>query len=169
MLAYLGGLPGGVQQVAMAPLSDGALEAWVVTADGGLFSTWKVSTDPSAEWAAWFDFLAYRNLPTGVRVQQVAMAPLSNGALEAWAVTSNGGLFATWKVSADPSADWAPWFDMLAYLGALPAGAQQVAVAPLSDGRLAAWVVTTNGRLFSTWKVSTDAGAHWAPWVDFLA
>ena len=166
------GLPGalgpGARQVAVAPLSDGRLEAWVVTPNGRLFSTWKVSTDPNAGWAPWFDFLAYRGaLPAAV--QQVAMAPLPDGRLEAWVVTANGGLFSTWKVSTDPNANWAPWFDFLANRGALPAAVQQVAMARLPDGRLEAWVVTANGGLFSTWKVSTDPNADWAPWFDFLA
>jgi pimeloyl-ACP methyl ester carboxylesterase len=171
-IAYRGSLPNGVgvQQVAMVPLSNGAVESWVVTTNGGLFSTWKVSADPDAEWAPWFDFLAYRGrLPGGVGVQQVAMVPLSNGAVESWVVTTNGGLFSTWKVSADPDAEWAPWFDFLAYRGGLPGGVQQVAMAPMSDGRVAAWAVTTNGRLFSTWKVGTDPSSDWAPWMDFLA
>ena len=167
-LAYRGGLPAAVQQVAMAPLPDGRLEAWVVTENGGLFSTWKVSTDPNADWAPWFNFLADRAaLPAAVR--QVAMGRLPDGRIEAWVVTENGGLFSTWKVSTDPNADWAPWFNFLADRAALPAAVQQVAMAPLPDGRLEAWVVTENGGLFSTWKVSTDPNADWAPWFNFLA
>ena len=166
-LAYRQGLPAAVRQVAMARLPDNRLEAWAVTANGGLFSTWKVSTDPDADWEPWFDFLAYRGLPAAVR--QVAMAPLSDRRLEAWAVTANGGVFSTWKVNTDPDAEWAPWFDFLAYRGGLPAPVQQVAMVPLSDGALEAWAVTADGRLFSTWKVDTDANADWAPWFDFLA
>jgi hypothetical protein len=171
-LAYRPELPAPVSQVAMARLPDDRLEAWAVTTEGGLFSTWKVNTGANADWAPWFDVLAYRSLPAGVPgVQQVAMAPLPDRRLEAWAVTPNGRVFSTWKVTTDPDADWAPWFDFLAYRG-LPAGVpgvRQVAMAPLTDGRLEAWAVTTDGRLFSTWKESTDPNADWVPWFDFLA
>ncbi|MGE5765337.1 MAG: M64 family metallopeptidase [Mycobacterium leprae] len=49
------------------------------------------------------------------------------------------------------------------------AGYPQTAVAPLSDGRLELWATTAAGRLFTTWKVSTDPNADWVPWADFLA
>jgi hypothetical protein len=167
-LAYRPGLPAGAQQIAMAPLSDGRLESWVATANGGLFSTWKLTTDPNADWASWFDFLAYRpGLPAGV--QQVAMAPLSDGRLESWVVTTGGGLFTTWKLTTDPNADWAGWVDFQAEVGALPGGARQVAVAPLPDGRLEVWATTGTGQVFSTWKTTTDPNSAWAPWFDFLA
>ncbi|MBX3668688.1 MAG: hypothetical protein KF778_09835 [Rhodocyclaceae bacterium] len=167
-LAEVGALPGAVTAVAVAPHPDGRLELWAATAQGRLFSTWKLTTDPNADWAPWFDFLAYRGgLPAGV--QQVAMAPLPDGRLEAWAVTANGGLFSTWKLTTDPNADWAPWFDFLAYRKGLPAGVQQVAMAPLPDGRLEGWAVTANGGLFSTWKLDTDPNADWASWSDFLS
>jgi hypothetical protein len=167
-LAYRGGLPAPVRQVAMANLSNGALESWVVTTGGGLYSTWKVSADPGAEWAPWFDFLAYRgSLPSPVR--QVAMGRLSNGALESWVVTADGGLYSTWKESADPAAEWAPWFDFLDYRGSLPSPVRQVAMGRLSNGALESWVVTADGGLYSTWKESADPAAEWAPWFDFLA
>lgn len=167
-LADRGGLPAAVRQVAMAPLPDGRIESWAVTTNGGVFSTWKTSVDSNADWAPWFDFLAYRGaLPAAA--EQVAMARLSDGRLESWVVTANGGLFTTWKTTTDPDAEWAPWVDFLAEVGPLPAGVLQVMAASLPDGRLELWAVTRNGGLFSTWKVSTDPNANWAPWVDFLA
>jgi len=96
------------------------------------------------------------------------MGRLSDGRTEAWAVTADGRVFSTWKLTTDPNADWAPWFDFLANRGALPAPAQHVTMASQSDGRLTAWVVMTNGGVFSTSKVSTDPDADWSSWVDFL-
>jgi hypothetical protein len=158
---------GAVTAAAAGPLPDGRLELWLVTLNGLLFSTWQADGNSRPAWSPWFDFLAYRGgLPAAVR--QVAMAPLSNGALEAWAVTADGGLFSTWKVDADPAAEWSPWFDFLAYRGGLPAAVRQVAMAPLSDGRLAAWVVLANGALFTTSKADTDPAAEWTSWADFL-
>ena len=167
-LAEVGALPGAVTAVAVAPLPDGRLELWAATAQGGLFSTWKLTTDPNADWAPWFDFLAYRGgLPAGV--QQVAMAPLPDGRLEAWVVTANGGLFSTWKLDTDPNADWASWSDFLAEVGPLPRAVTDVAVAPLSDRRLELWASIAQGGIFTTWKLTTDPNADWADWSDFLA
>ncbi|MEH2539201.1 FAD-binding protein [Bradyrhizobium sp. AZCC 1699] len=165
-LAEVGGLPEGVAQVAVAPLSDGRLELWVTGTAGGLFTTWKATTDPNADWVPWEDF------PVGAvsaAARQVAVAPLSDRRLELWVTDGAGGLFTTWKETTDPNAAWAPWVDFLAEVGGLQEGVAQVAVAPLSDGRLELWATGTAGGLFTTWKATTDPNADWAPWVDFLA
>jgi hypothetical protein len=39
-------------------LPDGRLELWVSDGAGGLWSTWKTTTDPNANWSGWADFLA---------------------------------------------------------------------------------------------------------------
>jgi hypothetical protein len=31
---------------------------WASTADGGLFSSWKTTTNPNATWTGWADFIA---------------------------------------------------------------------------------------------------------------
>jgi hypothetical protein len=84
----------------------------VTDAQGGLFTTWKVDTDPNANWATpWYDFLAdVGGLPSGAR--QIAVAPLPDGRLHFWVTDAQGGLFTTWKVDTDPNANWAtPWYD----------------------------------------------------------
>ena len=105
-------------------------------------------------------------LPAGAR--QAAVAPLPDGRLELWVVDASGGLSTTWKVSAQPNANWSPWENFLAEVGALPAGARQVAVATLPDGRLELWVTDASGDLFTTWKVSTQPNADWTPWTALV-
>jgi hypothetical protein len=167
-LAEVGPLPGAVTSVAVAPLSDGRLELWASTAQGGLFTTWKLTTDPNADWAGWSDFLAEVG-PLPAAVTSVAVASLSDGRLELWASTAQGGLVTTWKLTTDPNADWAGWSDFLAEVGPLPGAVTSVAVASLSDGRLELWASTAQGGLFTTWKLTTDPNADWAGWSDFLA
>jgi hypothetical protein len=94
---------------------------------------------------------------------------LSDGRLELWATNAAGGLFTTWKTTTDPNATWTPWSDFLAEVGPLAGGARQVAVAPLSDGRLELWATNAAGGLFTKWKTTTDPNATWTPWSDFLA
>jgi hypothetical protein len=95
------------------------------------------------------------------------VAPLSDGRLQLWAVDSQGGLSTTWKTTTNPDANWVPWADALGETGPLPAAAAQVAVAPLSDGRLQLWAVDSQGGLSTTWKTTTNPDANWAGWSDF--
>ena len=108
-----------MSRIACGRLPDGRLEFWAVTAQGGLVTTWKQTTDPDADWAGSSDFLAEVGALPGA-VTAVAVAALSDGRLELWAATSLGGLFSTWKLTTDPNADWAPWFDFLAHRGGFP-------------------------------------------------
>ena len=134
----------------------------------GLFSTWKRTTNPIADWVSWTNFEGEVGaVPGGAR--QVAVAPLPDRRLELWAVDGTGGLFTTWKVDTNPDAAWVPWADFYAEVGGLAAGARQVAVAPLPDGRLQLWAVDGTGGLFTTWKVDTNPNAAWVPWADFYA
>jgi hypothetical protein len=57
-LAEVGPLANGARQLAVAPLPDERLELWVSDGAGGLWSTWKTTTDPNATWSGWADFLA---------------------------------------------------------------------------------------------------------------
>jgi len=102
-------------------------------------------------------------------VSALTVAPLTDGRLELWASTANGGLFSTWKTTTDPNATWSGWADFNAEVGALPAAVSALTVAPLTDGRLELWASTANGALFSTWKTTTDPNATWSGWADFNA
>lgn len=161
-----------VHQVAAAPLPDGRLQLWAVAGDGGLYSTRRNRTEPeNSAWEPWSNFLGEVGaLPQGVVPQQVAAAPLSDGRLQLWAVSGQGGLYSTWQLNTDPNATWAgPWHDFLREIGTLPRGApQQVAAARLSDGRLQLWAIDGDGGLYSTRKSSSDPNARWEPWSDFL-
>jgi hypothetical protein len=166
--AEVGGLPGGARGLAVGRLPDKRLQLWAVDGNGGLWSCWKVTTDPSAGWTRWSNFLAaVGGLPVGAR--QVAVAPLSDGRLQLWVVDANGGLWSSWKHTTDPNSGWTGWNNFLAGVGPLPAGARDICVGPLPDGRLQVWVSDANGGLWSCWKITTDASANWTQWSDFFA
>jgi hypothetical protein len=157
----------GAHEIAVAPLSDQRLEVWATDGHGGLFTTWKLATDPDANWSGWPDFLAEVG-PIAAGVRDVAVAPLSDGRLELWVGDGDGGLWTTWKLTTDPNANWSGWSDFLAEVGPIAAGVRDVAVAPLSDGRLELWVGDGDGGLWTTWKLTTDPNANWSGWSDFL-
>ena len=166
--AELGWLPGGARAVAVAPLSDRRLELWASTGDGGLFTTWKTARHANAAWAPWADFYAdVGGLPGGAH--GLAVAPLRDGRLELWAIAGTGELFVTWKTTTNPNSAWAPWASVFAESGWLPGGARELAVAPLSDGRLQLWAVAGNGGLYSTWQTTTDPNSAWTGWHDFFS
>lgn len=167
-LGEAGGLPTGARQAAVAPLPDGRLELWVVDAAGGVSTTWKLATNPNSGWAPWSDFLAeVGGLPAGAR--DVCVAPLPDGRLELWVSDAGGGLSTCWKLTTNPNSAWSPWNDFLGEVGDLPGGAAALAVAPLADGRLELWAVTTSGDVWSCWKTTTNPNSGWTAWSDFLA
>src|SRR5205823_6385599 len=166
-LREVGPLANGARQLAVAPLPDGRLELWVSDGAGGLWSTWKTTTDANATWSGWADFLGEVG-PLANGARQLAVAPLPDGRLELWVSDGAGGLWSTWKTTTDPNATWTGWADFLGEVGPLANGARQLAVAPLPDGRLELWVSDGAGGLWSTWKTTTDPNATWTGWADFL-
>ena len=143
-LTESGPLPGAAAGLAVARLSDGRLQLWVTLANSRLLTTWQTQTDPNIAWTGWIDFLAKVGL-LPASVAHVAVAPLSDGRLELWATTANGGLFTTWKNQADPNANWSGWSNFLTEVGSVPAGVSRATVARLQDKRLELWVTTVNG------------------------
>jgi len=81
---------------------------------------------------------------------------------------SSGLITSAWKVTEDPNSAWSGW--RLPFIPLLIAGqgetnfTQHCAAGQLSDGRLQLEAITSVGVLHTTWKVSTDPSAAWAPW-----
>jgi predicted acylesterase/phospholipase RssA len=166
-LAEVGPLSGAVAALAVAPLSNGALQLFASTANGGLFSTWQTTTDPDSDWTGWEDFtVEVGALPAAVTA--LALAPLSDGRLQLFASTANSGLFSTWKTTPNPDAAWTGWADAFDEVGALPAAVTALTLAPLSNGALQLWAATAQNHLMTTWKTTADPDADWTGWSDFL-
>ena len=102
-------------------------------------------------------------------MKEIAVAPLSDGRLQVWAIDAQGGILSSRKVNSGANAGWTDLDNFLIDVGPLPAGATHVAVAPLSDGRLELWVTLADGRLFTAWQNQTDPVVAWTGWTDFLA
>ena len=144
-----------VTQVAAAPLSNGALQLWAVDTGNVLWTCRKNGTKWDVGWTAW----SKHSSPIE-KVKQIAVAPLSNGALQLWAVDAGNSLMTCWQTGPKWNAGWSAWskhgspFDNIA----------QIAVAPLSDKSLQLWAVDTGGVLWTCWKVGADANAGWSAW-----
>src|ERR1700722_8193140 len=101
-------------------LSDGRIQLFANFGGGNnlgllskLVTTWKTSADPNAPWTAWQKF-SPDPLPSpppgGELVSPIAAGQLSDGRTQLGIVTGGSNVLATsWKVSADPNAEWSPW------------------------------------------------------------
>jgi hypothetical protein len=157
-----------MKDIALAPLGDRRLQIWAVDDDGALLSSRKVNVGADADWTDLTDLVADIG-PLPAAAAHVAAAPLSDGRVELWVSLVDGRLFSAWQTSFDTNATWSAWHDFLAEVGPLPGGVTGMAVAALPDARLQLWVATSNGGLFSTWKVQVDPNAAWSGWNDFFA
>jgi hypothetical protein len=50
--------PADVVAFTAVPLSDGRIQLWAADSRGGMFTTWKASTDPNVAWRDWQPFSA---------------------------------------------------------------------------------------------------------------
>jgi hypothetical protein len=98
------------------------------------------------------------------QIQKLAGARTVDGIAQVFAVTPISGgtnVFTNYKATTDPNAPWVGWHSFMGFTTA-----QDITVAPLSDGRLQVFVVSPSG-LWSTWKVSTGGGSPWTKWNYF--
>ncbi|MGD3106265.1 hypothetical protein [Streptomyces sp. YGL11-2] len=139
--------------VASARLSDQRPQIFCATVEG-LFSNWKVDTDPNAAWSGWQQFSVP---PQGGLT--VATTSLTDGRPQLLAVNGIGQVWTTWQLGPDaPWGDWTqfPQLDNIVTVGA----------ASLTDAR-PQLLAATRSTVFTTWKVDTEPDAGWADWTDF--
>lgn len=148
--------------LAVAPLSDKRLQLWSVDDSGHIWSCWKSTTASNAPWTFWASQWTPQ-LPS-FKAVDVAAAPLSDGRLQFWAVANDGRIWSCWKSTTASNAPWTSWAAQ--WTPQLPGfKAVDVAVAPLSDGRLQFWAIDNSGRVWSCWKSTTTSNAPWTPWT----
>ncbi|GAA2429361.1 hypothetical protein [Streptomyces macrosporus] len=94
---------GRVSSLAAAQLTDDRPQIVATTEAGEVWTTWKLSTDPNAEWADWVRF---DGVPGAAR--SVGAAQLTDGRPQLVVGTSSGSV-STWKVDTHPDAAWASW------------------------------------------------------------
>ena len=89
--------------MAVAPLPDGRLQLFVVM-HGELFTAWKRTPDPNADWTPLTIFSPH----TVGRVRDVTVGVLPDGRLQLFVIGSDG-LTTSWKVFRNPNAAWTEW------------------------------------------------------------
>lgn len=141
--------------MSAARLSDGRPQ-FLGGTDSGLYSTWKLGTDPDAAWSGWQPFPAPFN-----RVETVAAATLTDGRPQIF--VCSGQMWSTWKLDAgDPDSAWADWTPFENASETIAVG-----TATLDDGRPQIFVSDLQQKVWSTWKADADPDAAWEPLAEF--
>lgn len=158
--------PGGPAAglVLAAPLADNEVQLWIngPSPDVPFWTTWK-NGDVDSPWQPWAQF---EKVPDPNHAWQLAVGVLPDRRLQLWAFSDTApDLYSCWKQIPTASSPWTPW---TRFSGAFDPGVSSLAVAPLSDRRLQIWVLDKNDQIWSTWKLSSDPDADWAPWSAFL-
>jgi hypothetical protein len=157
--------------IAVGTLPDERLQLFAYGSNsegtgGQLWSTWKRTADPNADWTDWTPFLPPN--PRGFPLGSIrAVNSLPNGALQVFAENlreKRVGIATSRKRSGDPDADWTEWQEF--YTPPPATGVNGFAVGPLSDGRLQAVIAPDFSPLLTTWMRTPDADS-WSEVVPF--
>jgi hypothetical protein len=93
-------------QLAVGELPDRRLQLWAFSNTSSvLYSCWKETPDAESIWTPWTSFVG--TFERGV--SSLAVAPLSDGRLQLWALDGNNAIWSMWMLTVDPNAGWAPW------------------------------------------------------------
>jgi len=146
-----------------APLSDKSIQFWASDTDGAIWSCRETGPNPEDRWTPWSADWA-RSAPP-FEAQRIAVAPLSDGRLQFWAVDEMGAIWSCWMRDRAPGSEWTNWTDR--WTPRRPSfRSRAVASAPLSDGRLQFWAIDETGTIRSCVKSTRKSTAQWTPWAE---
>jgi len=90
--------------VAAELAAHGKLQFWVIKSNSELYSSWKTSDNPNANWTKLSPFS-----PNPGAVTDIAAGTLSDGRVQLFATHPNGDIVSSWKASTNENAAWTPW------------------------------------------------------------
>jgi hypothetical protein len=93
----------------------------------------------------------------------MAAGPLSNGAVQFFAIDTSGNLWTTWQLQPGPSSPWNSPLESVALPSGV-SGVSAVQAAALQGGTLQIWVIDNNGNMWSMW--SKAFGSGWSAWAS---
>jgi hypothetical protein len=156
-------LPGTLCAIAN---TDGRIEVFAAQADGIVYHNWQtVSNAEPSRWAGWFPL---GQLSGGVTPVTAIGCPYvarnANGSLEVFVCGTDNAL---WHIQQTPATDWGSDWHSLG--GSILAGSGLVppvlCVGTNQDGRLEAFIRTTDGSVLHNWQIQPNADpTGWAGW-----
>jgi len=179
--------------IAAARSADGKIQVWAISS-GNLYTRWQESAAVGSGWTPWiqqsnpFDlpdmvgiWSAQLELPLAPKVPKPGggvFTPHRDGRLQLWAWLvaldaedrPQPNLYSTWKVSNAPDAAWEPWdfFDSppapigtpYAQFGRV----DQLTTTTLPDGRIRAWALSYNVKIYYEEQLEASVGSGWSGW-----
>jgi acylphosphatase len=143
---------GGFMPFTVSRNADGRLEVFVIGSDGAFYHIWQHT--PGGSWGVWF----WLDHPPSASFVDYAgsVAQNKDGHLEFLASASDEALWHIWQTAG--GKDWGMWYSL-----GTPAGTRIINANPFvianADGRLEAFITTTDGALWHTWQVTP--GGEW--------
>ena len=129
---------------------DGRLEVFLLGADGAIWHIWQNA--PNGTWSNW---ASLSKPPTAAIAGPPSVAQNKDGRLELLVNANDGALWHIWQTVTGKS--WGGW----ASLGTPPNTTTNLypLVLANADGRLEAFITSSDGALWHTWQVTP--GGHW--------
>jgi Putative amidase domain len=143
---------------AVGVLSDGRLNLFATSSDGNVWSMYKLTTDPGCLWSSWGSV----GKPGAGATGQVQIGTLPDGRMSLFALDVNGTAWGNWKTTTSTSSAWNGWVEQGTGNGGV--ALIKLTVGTLSDGRLNLFATASNGTVWSTYKLTTDATSGWSSW-----
>ncbi|HQR34579.1 MAG TPA: hypothetical protein PLK30_17695, partial [Blastocatellia bacterium] len=140
----IGNIENKANAIAVAPFSDGRLDAYMVGLDGNM---WHNSQQPNGAWTG-FHMVGVR----GNKATDIAAARRPDGGVDVVMVGLDGNM---WRNRQQPNGTWTGFNERV---GTADNKATKIAIAPFSDGRLDVYMVGLDGNM---WHNSQQPNGTW--------
>jgi hypothetical protein len=125
--------------------------------DDGVYSCWKVATEPDSPWSASYRIVDIPN--EGISgVQPIGYLP--DGRMQLFINRDDNNLCSVWKNSTDPNSDWSSVATMGIQTQFTPV------VGYWFDGRMQIFVQDLDYKISTAWKTTNEPNAPWSSWVS---
>ena len=156
--------------ISVAYLPDGRMQIFICTADGNVYTMWKLTTNPNSGWSSWSSL---GNIGTGigsVYFAGVSVGVLSDSRLQIFVMGTDGNVYSKWKLTTDPNSGWSGWTSLGSPGSAFfPGYVSGIAVGYLDDGRMQIFLMGRDGKIYTIWKLTSDPKSGWSQWATLAS
>ena len=159
----------GILGPSVGYLPDDRMQLFV--SDGqNVWSIYKLTADANSAWSNWTSLGSPAlGSPSSIFGNTIAVGQLPDFRMQIFIVEHDqinstlGNIYTMYKLTTDPDSPWSNWTSLGSPGGSY---AGDVAIGYLPDDRMQIFICTSDGTVYTMYKLTTDPNSAWSGWTS---